>query len=108
MSFGSWFKNLFSHVTPHKLAGALGAAKATVDALAVANHWDWVPQFDSSALTAITALESWQKGQPTAQITEALQLSVNIINQVEGLSVHDKSLVAIYVGAAESALAFVG
>ena len=47
----SWLKKLFSHVNAHTLAGALGAAKISIDQLAVVEKWDWISQFDQAAGT---------------------------------------------------------
>lgn len=108
MGFGSWFRNLFKHVNNHNLAGALAAAKTTIDNLGAIEKWDWLPQFDDAATKAIAALNAWQPGQPKDQIIQSLNLSVEVLSSVEGLSAKDKQLIAIYVGAAQSALAFMG
>jgi hypothetical protein len=108
MSFGSWFKNLFHHVNPHNLAGALAAGKATIDQLAVIEKWDWVSQFDTAASTAITGLNNWTEGSSTTEISQALNTAVGILNGVQGLSPKDKEVISVFVVAAESALAFLG
>jgi hypothetical protein len=108
MSFGTWFKNLFHHVNPHNLAGALGAAKTTIDQLAVIEKWSWVGQFDTAATTAINGLNNWTAGSSTAEISQALNTAVGILNGVEGLSQKDKEVISVFVVAAESALAFLG
>jgi hypothetical protein len=100
MSLGSWFKNLFHHVNPHNLAGALGAAKTT--------KWGWVSQFDTPATTAINGLNNWTEGSSTTEITQALNTAVGILNGVEGLSPKDKEVISVFVIAAESGLAFLG
>ena|SRR5271166_5020044 len=106
MSVGSWFKNLFHHVNPHNLAGALGAAKASIDTIGVVEKWDWLPQFDQASTTAITALNSWKPGDPSAEITESLQAAVGVLQTVQGVSDKDKLIIGVFVSAAESALAF--
>jgi hypothetical protein len=108
MSIGSWFKNFFTHVNPHNLAGALAAAKIALEGLNNVEHWPWFPQFETASTTAINALNNWQPGQPTTEITQALNAAVGILNSVEGLSAKDKSTVSVFVSAAEAALAFLG
>jgi|GEM_PF-3971106 len=108
MSLGSWFENLFHDVNNHNLAGALAAAKTTIDQLAVIEKWSWVSQFDTAATTAINGLNNWQKGSPTTDITQALNTAVGILNGAQGLSAKDKEVISIFVVAAESALAFLG
>ena len=104
----SWFKNLFHHVNTHNLAGALGAAKASIDQLAVIEKWDWISQFDQAAGSAITSLSTWQKGDSTVEITQSLNTAVGIVNSAKGLSDKDKMVIMVFVTAAESALAFLG
>ena len=108
MSLGKFFSGLFHHVNNHNLAGALAAAKITLESLNNIEHWSWFPQFEAAANTAVTALNNWQPGQPTTQISESLNLAVGILNNVEGVSAKDKATISVFVGAAESALAFLG
>ncbi|HVP55296.1 MAG TPA: hypothetical protein VMU45_09900 [Candidatus Eisenbacteria bacterium] len=108
MSIGSWFKNFFHHINPHNLAGALAAAKTALEGLNNVEHWPWFSQFETASTTAINALNTWQPGQPTTEITQALNAAVGILNSVEGLSAKDKSTVSVFVSAAEAALAFLG
>jgi hypothetical protein len=104
----SWFKNLFSHVNAHTLAGALGAAKTTIDQLAVVEKWNWISQFDQAAGSAITSLSTWQKGSPTTEITQSLNTAVGIVNSAQGLSDKDRMVITVFVTTAETALAFLG
>ena len=104
----SWFKNLFRHVNTHNLAGALGAAKTSIDQLAVVEKWSWISQFDQAAGSAITSLNTWQKGDSTTGITQSLNAAVGILNSVKGLSDKDKLVITVFVTAAETALAFLG
>lgn len=104
----SWFKNLFHHVNTHNLAGALGAAKASIDQLAVVEKWDWISQFDKAAGSAITSLNTWQPGDSTVEITQSLNAAIGIVNSVQGLSDKDKMVITVFVTAAETALAFLG
>ena len=104
----SWFKNLFHHVNTHNLAGALGAAKTSIDQLAVVEKWDWISQFDQAAGSAITSLSKWQKGDSTAEITQSLNAAVGIVNSAQGLSDKDKLVITVFVTSAETALAFLG
>ncbi|HVP50243.1 MAG TPA: hypothetical protein VMT56_03375 [Candidatus Bathyarchaeia archaeon] len=108
MSFGSFLKNFFSKANPHKLAGGLAVAKTALEGLNNIEHWPWFPQFETASTTAINALTNWQPGQPTTEITQALNSAVAILNGVEGLSAKDKSTVSVFVTAAEAALAFLG
>ena len=104
----SWFKNLFHHFNPHNLAGALGAAKTSIDQLAVVEKWDWISQFDKAAGSAITSLNTWQKGDSTAEITQSLNAAVGILNSAQGISDKDRMVITVFVTAAETALAFLG
>jgi len=104
----SWFKNLFHHINPHNLAGALGAAKTSIDQLAVVEKWEWIPQFDKAAGSAITSLSAWQKGDSTVEITQSLNTALGIVNSVQGLSDKDKMVITVFVTSAETALAFLG
>ena len=105
MGFLNWLKKIFHNVNAHKLAGALAASKTTIDSLGLIEKWDWLPQFDGAATTAINALDSWQPGQSITQIEQALQLCVSILNGVQGLSDKDKAVITIFVDAAETDLA---
>ena len=104
----SWFKNLFHHVNTHNLAGALGAAKTSIDQLGVVEMWGWISQFDTAAGSAIASLNTWQKGDSTVEITQSLNAAVGILNSAQGLSDRDKLVITVFVTAAESALAFLG
>jgi len=104
----SWFKNLFHHINTHNLAGALGAAKTSIDQLATVEKWDWISQFDQAAGSAITSLNTWQKGDSTKEITQSLNAAVGIVNSVQGLNAKDKMVITVFVTAAETALAFLG
>ena len=104
----SWFKNLFHHINPHTLAGALGAAKTSIDQLAVVEKWDRISQFDQAAGSAITSLSTWQSGAPTAEITQSLNTAVGIVNSAKGVSDKDKMVITVFVTTAETALAFFG
>jgi len=109
MPLGSFFKNLFHHAKdPKTVASALLAAKTTVDQLGALHKWNWLPQFDNEVNNAVTALNNWQPGQPTTQITQALNAAITIVNGVEGISQHDKAEIGIFIGVAESALVFLG
>jgi hypothetical protein len=104
----SWFKSLFHHVNAHNLSGALGAAKTSIDQLAVVEKWDWISQFDKAAGSAITSLNTWQKGDSTVEISQSLNAAVGILNSAQGLSDKDKMVITVFVTAAETALAFLG
>jgi hypothetical protein len=104
----SWFKNLFSHINTHNLAGALGAAKASIDQLAVVEKWSWISQFDQAAGSAITSLSTWKKGDPTTEITQSLNAAVGIVNSAQGLKDKDRMVITVFVTAAETALSFLG
>ena len=104
----SWFKNLFRHVNTHNLAGALGAAKTSIDQLAVVEKWNWISQFDQAAGSAITSLNTWQTGDSTAEITQSLNAAVGIVNSAQGVSDKDKLVITVFVTTAETALAFLG
>ena len=108
MSIGSWFHKLFHHVNAHNLAGALASGKTTIDQLGSIEGWAWLPQFNEASDKAIAALSAWQKGQPTDEIQQSLNLAVNILNGVEGLSEKDKAMISVFVGSANAALAFIG
>ena len=108
MGFFDWLKQLFHHINPHNLAGALSAGKVTIDSLGQIEHWAWIPQFDAAASDAIKGLNTWQPGQPTTQIVQSLNLAVSVLNDVQGLSQKDKVAIDTFVGAAEAALQFLG
>jgi hypothetical protein len=104
----SWFKSLFHGINTHNLAGALGAAKTSIDQLAIVEKWDWISQFDQAAGSAITSLNTWQKGDSTVEITQSLNTAVGVVNSAQGVSPKDKMVITVFVTTAETALAFLG
>ena len=104
----TWFKKLFHGINTHNLAGALGAAKTSIDQLAVVEKWNWISQFDQAAGSAITSLNTWQKGESTVEITQSLNTAVGIVNAAQGVSNKDKMVISVFVTTAETALAFLG
>ena len=109
MSFASFFKHI-PKPNPHNVAGALGAAKATLDTIGAAEHFAWLPDFDKAAGTAITSLNAWQPGQPTDQVAQSLNAAVAVVNGIPDHNIDSKTkaIISVFVGAAETALAFVG
>lgn len=104
----SWFKSLFHSFNTHNLAGALGAAKTSIDQLAIVEKWSWISQFDQASGSAITSLNTWQKGDSTVEIRQSLNTAVGIVNSAEGVSPKDKMIITVFVTTAETALAFLG
>jgi hypothetical protein len=98
----SWFKSHFHSINTH------GAGKASIDQLAVIEKWKWISQFDQAAGSAITSLNTWQKGDSTVEITQSLNAAVGIVNSAQGLKDKDKMVITVFVSTAETALAFLG
>ncbi len=108
MSFFSWLEGLFKKVNPQHIAGALAASKQTIDAVGAIEKWTWLPKFDTDVTTAVTMLDTWQQGTSTVEITEALIDAIGLVNSDPSISDKDKAIIAVFVGVAESGLAWVG